>query len=394
MGSRNFKNDLRLRHKAFGPERRKNLYKEVVKDSTPIPNPVNFEDIDIEFKRWVEEDLYMSFEGKEVPTVALFSNQRFSEYMQSWQNTDDKKNMLVNFKTISRENNPKTGTINGETKNVPGNRTYLLKRVEARDKNDRKYYIDYRMKQPFSIDLIYTVSIVTNKYVFLNEFNTKVNDIFKAITAYIRPKGHYMSMKLTDISDESEYSIDNRQFYSQSYNITVRAYIITEDSFTVEERPELKLLAMDTILRERKKNSYADIEEFEKKYIELPLDKQCATGSTAPYYYTPIEVTIHIDFCDNGYKFNIDCDFQAEEMYWVKHIDDYNTGRTISEPTAYKFYINDNLIEHEDICNVRVNNGDEIRISGVLRKKPTDSFEMKIIGYNYNEINEKETDLE
>ena len=42
-----------------------------------------------------------------------------------------------------------------------------------------------------------------------------------------------MSMKLNDISDKSEYSIDDRKFYSQSYSILVRAYIITEKDFRV-----------------------------------------------------------------------------------------------------------------------------------------------------------------
>ena len=52
-------------------------------------------------------------------------------------------------------------------------------------------------------------------------------------------------MKLNDISDESEYSIDNRQYYSQSYNITVMAYIIKEDDYIVVERPEMKFVGFE-----------------------------------------------------------------------------------------------------------------------------------------------------
>ena len=66
-------------------------------------------------------------------------------------------------------------------------------------------------------------------YELLNEFNLMMNDKFKSIQCYIRPNDHFIPMILNDISDESEYSIDNRQYYSQTYNITVKAYIITED---------------------------------------------------------------------------------------------------------------------------------------------------------------------
>ena len=48
MGSRNFKNVLRLAEKSYGKERRRNLTKEELKDSKPFPNPIVYEDIDAE----------------------------------------------------------------------------------------------------------------------------------------------------------------------------------------------------------------------------------------------------------------------------------------------------------------------------------------------------------
>ena len=152
MGSRNFKDVLGPKIQPDPKELRDNFFKEVLKDSTPFPNPLTYEDIDREFRRWVEEDLEISYGGKDLPTMTLYSNQRFSEYLQSWSFTDDDKNPILNFKTITRENNPKSGTINGETKNIPGEHTWLMNRVSARDKNNREYYIEYRMKQPFSVD--------------------------------------------------------------------------------------------------------------------------------------------------------------------------------------------------------------------------------------------------
>lgn len=238
-------------------ERRENLEKEVLKNSSPFPKTLTYEDIDKEFHRWVDEDLDIAYKGEKLPTMDLFSNQRFSEFMQSWQNVDEKGNLKLNFKTISRENNPKSGTLYGETRNQPGERTVLLKRVAAQDRNGRRYYIDYRMKQPFTIDMVYSVSVITDKIEVLNQFNQMVNDKFKAIDCYIRPNDHYIGMKLSDISDESENSIDDRRYYLQTYNITVMAYIITEDSFIVREIPELKLLGIDIDLN----RSVVEVEE-------------------------------------------------------------------------------------------------------------------------------------
>lgn len=349
MGDIRFKNNLPLRGKAYGQERRENLVKEVLKDSTPLPNPVVYEDIDKEFKKWVDEELSMNFENKEIPTIALFTNQRFSEFMQTWQNVDNKKNLQQNFKLITRENNPKTGTQQGQSKNIPGEITFLMNRVEARDKNDRVYYIDYRMKQPFNVDLVYKVSLITNKYELLNDFNLKVNEKFKAITCYIRPNGHFMPMNLTDISDESEYNIDDRQFYSQSYNITVKAYIITEDDFIVREVPRLKFMMGDAVAKRR---SYAEVED----------DNECIIVNS--YYYRPVTLKMVFDVCDNSLKFHMDSNLIIQSV-------------DIENIRNYKMRINGEQFDVDDFKEgLKLLKGDEVVIYKVNRYK---TFENGII---------------
>jgi hypothetical protein len=274
--------------------------------------------------------------------------------MQTWQNVDDKKNLILNFKAISRENNPKTGTIVGQSKNIPGNRSVLLKRIEAFDKNDRKYYIDYRMRQPMAIDLIYTISLLTNKYELLNEFNMLINDKFKSIDAYIQPNGHFIPMKLNDISDESEYSLDNRQFYSQSYNITVMAYIITEEDFIVEERPELKFISY-----EGGRRTYADIEEF-------PCD------NSSEYNYKPIVLTVNIEPCKMSYRFKIDTNFKV-------------TSVTKENVRNFRVRINDSAEEVKETTNFTVNENDEILIK-VSKYNNYEDAKITFSGYNFTEV--------
>ena len=362
--SRAYKNTLNLRGRAYGQERRKNLAKEILKDSTPLPKTLLYKDIDRAFSEWVEKDLHISFEGETVPTISLYSNQRFSEYMQTWEGVDDKKNIILNFKAITRENNPKLGTIVGQSKNIPGEHSVLMKTVEAFDKNNRKYYIDYRLKQPLAIDFIYTVSLVTNKYELLNHFNLLMNDKFKSIQCYIRPNDHFIPMILNDISDESEYSIDNRQYYSQTYNITVKGYIITEDDYIIEERPEVKIIGF-----EGDRGTYADIEEF-------PI---CEGDNELNYAYTPINITICFDQCRTSYKFVIDTDFQAKNVI-------------LDNVKFYRIFVND--VETVIDENFKVKENDEINIKKVIKYNSFDNSFIKIEGFKYSEAHSLDEDIE
>lgn len=359
-------------------ELRLNFDKEELKDGSPFPNPLTYEDIDREFKKWVENSLSISYEGKNLPTMTLFSNQRFSEYMQSWKFTDEDQNPILNFKSISRENNPKSGTINGESKNIPGEHTWLMKRLVATDKNNREYFIEYRMKQPFAVDLIYKVSIFTNKFELLNEFNTLVNDRFKAITAYIRPNGHYVSMKLNDISDDSEYSINDRQYYSQSYNITVRAYIITEDSFVVHEVPRLAFIGFDI----EGEGSYADVEVggvHKPAEIQTIMNETDDCDDNQPYYFRDVSLKIFIDPCDLSLSFTIDMDFKAkaDESYSinVKYFKIKVNGDTICE--SY----DGNIPE-----DIEFKKGDQIKICKVVKKRESRQAQIILNGFTKDEI--------
>lgn len=371
--SREYKNILNLRAKTFGNERRKNLVKEVLQDSTPLPQPLEYEDIDNEFIKWVENDLNLSFEDKQIPTFTLLSNQRFSEYMQSWQHVDDKKNFILNFKSITRENNPKLGTIVGDTKNIPGDIDFLMKRVQAVDKAGRRYFIEYRTKQPIAIDLIYTVSIFTNKYEMLNKFNQLVNEKFKAIDCYIRPNGHFIPMKLNDISDESEYSIDNRRFYSQSYLITVMGYVMPKESFSTVEVPMLKFDIYDGDTDNRK--TYTDIEN-----IQCEEERKYNAG------YTKVLLSINVPSCKTNGKFTIDCEFKGTSCK-LTNVKFFNLFINDKKQEIFKGY--DFLKDFENfISNFELKKGDVVKISGLSRIRSIDDSKIEIYGYDYTNVYE------
>lgn len=376
MGQRKYKNILKI-HRVPDPiEERENLFKEVLKDSTPLPQPVEFEDIDIAFKEWVENDLNVVFEDKKIPTVALFSAQRFSEYMDNWGNSDDNKNLMMNFKVVTRENNPQPGTLHAKNANVASDETYLMKRVLMTDKNGRPYFMEYRMKQPYCVDLMYTISLVTNKYKLVNDFNMMLNKKFKAIQCYIRPNGHFMPMKLEGISDESEYSIDDRQFFSQSFKIRVMAYIIQEDDIVTEEKPVLRFMCDEPM--DKKNGALVEIEE---------IDDPCNTDT--PYYYQPIALRMVFHECEKEVKFKLKTDFDFV-------VTNYECSREVKEANPFRIKVNDEQIT-DILEGYKILRGSEIYIYDVNKYIQRSEATITIYGYNPDIVYDKrknETEVE
>ena len=183
-----YKNFLDLSIPQDTIDRKREISKEIVRHNEYTLKPVTYEDIDNEMKSWVESAINIIQDDVKLPTMVLYSNQRFSEYLQTWRFTDENNNIRLNFKTITRENNPSHGTIVGDTYNIPNNKFYTYKSIEAINDAGKKYRIDYKMRQPTPVDLTYRVSILTNRYTSINKFNEIVNTLFNSKQVYICPK--------------------------------------------------------------------------------------------------------------------------------------------------------------------------------------------------------------
>ena len=108
---------------------------------------------------------------------------------------------------------------------------YTLLQREVLEDNGTESYEIYTMKQPYAVDLSYTINFVTTTVDYLNQFNQKINKLFAARQYYIRPNGHFIPMVIDEISDETAYSISDRKFYVQSVTINLMAYIIENNDF-------------------------------------------------------------------------------------------------------------------------------------------------------------------
>ena len=357
-----FLDNFKLRHKAFGVERRRNMSKIILEKAPNFPLGVQYKDIDESFKEWVENDLSISYDGKLLPTFKLFSNQRINEYAQNWQHLDEAGNLLMNFKTLTRENNPKHGENQGSSYNIPGERHYPMFMVPVLQENGQQAYDMYSMKQPYCIDMMYVVSIVTNKYELINNMNQLVHDKFKAINAYIAPNGHYMPMTLENVSDESEYSLDDRKYYSQSYQIKIKAYIINEDDFKVTKLPSRVIVRMLGISEKKKPK----IESIEEDYINDECDIRYEDD---PYYNKKITLNVYYDMCNECAEFISDFDMVI---------------RKIETTNVYDFIIclNDEIQDLEN-GDIRIYNGDNVKISASKNVYDEDA-KVTLIGFDPN----------
>ena len=98
-----FLDKLSLRFKKEGKEQRYDMSLKILEKGTPLPLPVEYKDIDACMQKWVEDELNIVYDGIKLPTFKLFANQRINEYAQTWKHLDENGNLLLNFKTITRE---------------------------------------------------------------------------------------------------------------------------------------------------------------------------------------------------------------------------------------------------------------------------------------------------
>lgn len=357
-------NYIELKEVVEGKERVMEILNMPFEDNTFIPKTVTYKDIDSAVKKWLNDEIkIVSEDGKLFPTMSLFSNQRFSEYAQSWRYTDNNNNLLLNFKTVLRDNNPQYGSIQNKYYNIPGEVFFTVYKKKVLDDNGCEYIRSLKMRQPLTVDIVYKISIFTNKYEVLNEFNTKINRLFSSRQTYISPNGYYMPMILEGVNDDSEYKIDDRQFYSQSATIKVLAFILDEEDFRVEESPLKFTVNIDGFGRNRKKPE-AEIEECEH---------------VNSFYHKPIVLTLSYPVCKtNKCSFKIDVDFVCTEI---------DLGKNIQN--NYVITINGDKIDN--ILPFKFNTNDEITIS--IKKKLLDKEAIMVLkGYDDNIIYDENLD--
>lgn len=338
--------------KIYGNMVKKSYQKTILEKAPVFPKPLEYDDIDKAVFDFVDKQIDIVIDGELIPTYTLYSNQRFSEYTQMWEHSDEFGNLYLNFKTVNRDKNPSFGGNQGELWNIPGQRKYTLLQREVLEDNGTESYEIHTMKQPYAVDLTYTINFITTTVDNLNQFNQKINKLFAARQCYIRPNGHFIPMVIDEISDETTYSISDRKFYAQAVTIKLMAYIIEKDDFEVKKYPKRTNLSLNGD-KYKKNQPCVEIEE-----IINPLKNKT------------LNVNITFQPYHNKLEFEFDTDMNVEKVY-------------TENVRNFRIMVNDTLYYTEK--GFKLHNEDSVRIQIKPIEGEQECF-MQFIGYEPNEF--------
>jgi hypothetical protein len=223
--------------------------------------------------------------GKEFTMYTFFSNQRFSEFSQTWGHDDADGNLLMNFFAVTRENNPSWGTLQGGAYSIPGRNRFTILMREITDDTGVECYEITSMSQPIQVDINYNYSLITGKFKHLNEFNTKLNRMFESKQCYLSANGHYMPMTLDNISDVTDYTIDGRKFYMQTAEITVMAYLIPRDDIKVNIVPKRQKVT-------------TNLKKYDRTLVTMDFDNDSEDKMTLNIKFSPNVVKVSFEVQD------------------------------------------------------------------------------------------------
>lgn len=287
---------VKFRDPSKGYARRAGYSKEILYKEPDFPRPLEYADVDAAVNEFVNTEIELTDpDGRRVPTYTLYSPQRFSEYSQTWEHTDEDGNLLMNFKTVTRTGDGKAGTQQGGNWNIPIGRYYTLFRKTVLDDDGSEHIEVYSMRQPVAIDLTYRINFVTNTFEMINEFNMRIHWLFQSRQCYIRPNGRYVPLTLEEVNDETEYTIENRKFFVQSILIKAMAYITRQDDYKVSKFAKEPRLYNESLKKKRKVNVEVD---------EYPSEPEVK--------HTTVEINISFEPFNNRVEFDMDDDVEIQ----------------------------------------------------------------------------------
>lgn len=238
--------DIKVRDHYDGPEEWREQFLEQNKQF--LPREVDIDDLDKGFIGFVNDDLGIAVEGKEIP-VHFLTLQRWNEFAKTWKSSDKYKNMKIPFVSVVRRPNPETGTNPADFK-IPIRKNFPYMQIPIWDGN-RKGADIYGIPNPVGIDMFYTVRFFTFRMRELNKLTKKVMQTFASAQAYVNIKGHYFPIMLESIGDESQINdLNGKRYYVQSYEMKLMGYLVDTEEFEV--KPAINRVFVTTELESKK----------------------------------------------------------------------------------------------------------------------------------------------
>jgi hypothetical protein len=214
--------------------RRHEITNMISQDGTYLPKSLLHPDLDRGFLDFVRDELKCTVEGKTVPMIdILITTQNWAQFTETWDFQNLDKNVEPPFIGVIRTPEVTFGAAPFiAAGNIPNRRQYYYAKVPTWD-GQRHGFDIYKIPQPISIDIKYTVVIVCNRMRELNKFNQIVLTKFASKQAYQVIKGHYIPIVMGDVADESILDLEKRKVYLQKYTFTLQGFLLDEDEFEV-----------------------------------------------------------------------------------------------------------------------------------------------------------------
>jgi hypothetical protein len=289
----------------------KELVREDLKEATSkngfLIDGVMYDDIDKSFQDAIKNDFQLIDDrdsNSVVPVTFYNSTYRWTEFQNTWMNSDHNKNIKMPFISIIRKPNPQQGTQRGGYWNIPGRRHYSLYKVPTFDGN-REGFDLFKVPQPMPVDIEYEVKLFSYSIELLNDYNQIFLNKYKSYEYYIKPKGLWMKTLLESVDDESQLSnIDSRKYYVQTMRIKICGYILDPKDFIIEKA--LTRVIGNIQLNSKTSNGYKDepigtLGVFNKKieFLEGVNNQTISFKATSSFNITNISDLINITTIDS-----------------------------------------------------------------------------------------------
>lgn len=390
----------------FGKERRMELLEDVTRDGTYLPKGVLHADLDKGILGFVKEQLKLTVDGKVVPTVdKIITTQGWSQFTETWKFQDLDKNVSLPFIITVRQPEVKYGKFQGGGANIPERLRFFYYSVPTWN-GDRKGVDVYKVPQPVPVDIIYNVKIFCNRMRELNEFNKLFMQKFTSKQAYTQIKGHYMPIKMEDVTDESVKDIEKRKYYIQNYKITLMGFLLDEAEFQVSPgiTRAVTMFETDTLNKRRK------TQIVPPRPDNFDLDLLFVSGNTQlneVFRYSADLKVIETSNLSNCYNVTYSAITNTNLTYTncsgtttTLSLTNGNTGTvclkggtipTFSNVTGatytngltcasgYSVFINNNYVG-DDLGTIQINDGDTLKII-VYKNDVTQSSVIKTVAY-------------
>lgn len=250
-------------------DRRQELLDNITKSDSYLPDSVLHDDLDLGMLEFVKNNFVVISDGEKIPVIPkILTVQRWGEFTNNWQFSDEDGNVKLPFISIIRKPDVQPGTHPVTQRTIPDRSTFYYASVPVWNGTQLGADI-YKMPQPVAIDISFEVTVVCTKFRDLNKFNKVVLQKFSSRQAYTTVKGHYIPIILDSIDDNTPMdTLDGRRFYMQNYKFTMLGFLIDSEEFEVKPAISRALLTTEFVLKEN----------YQKRFINKTIDIAIVTS--------------------------------------------------------------------------------------------------------------------